>query len=142
MMVNFSTICNAIVAHLEDAPGVARGQSYDELTEGMNTTPTIQCYLQSHSTPFQYTFRQGSRITKALFYLEAVAAQRSDLKADMKVLMQLIDAIQTEIEKEHEGPVFGVAGTQWVDWRGERVGYNYAGIEYMGYRWYLDTTIY
>lgn len=142
MSVTCAAICDAIVAHLEDAPGIARGQSYDELTEGMNTTPTIQCYLQASNTPYQFTFRQGVRLTEALFHLEAVAAQRSDLKADMKVLMQTIDAIQTELEKEREGPVFGVAGTQWVNWHGERVSYTYSGIDYMGWRWYLETKIY
>lgn len=146
-MVTLSTqtlvaICGAIESHLGDATGIARSQNYNELTEGMNTTPTLAVYPQSGSTPYQKTFRQGVRITHALIHVDIIAKQRGDLKTDMGVLVPLIDAVQTEIEKEREGYLFGLDGVQWGDWRWERVVFVMAGVEYIGARFFVDLTIY
>ena len=135
-------ICDAVESHLGDATGIARSQSYDELTEGMNTTPTLAVYPQSGATVYQHTFRQGVRITHATIHIDIIAKQRADLKGDMAVLVPLIDAVQTEIEKEREGYLFGLDGVQWGDWRWERVVFDMAGVEYIGARFFMDLTVY
>lgn len=142
MTVTLVQICDAVESHLGDATGIARSQSYNELTEGMNTTPTLCVYAQSGSTEYQATFRQGVRITRAVIHCDLIAKQRGDLKTDMAVLVPLIDALQTEIEKEREGYLFGLEGVQWGDWRWERVTFPIAGVDYIGARFYLDLLIY
>jgi hypothetical protein len=146
-MVTLSTqtliaICDAVESFLGDATGIARSQSYDELTEGMNTTPTLAVYPQSGSTIYQRTFRQGVRVTHATIHVDVIAKQRGDLKTDMGVLVPLIDAVQTEIEKEREGYLFDLDNVQWGDWRWERVVFVMAGVEYIGVRFFLDLTIF
>jgi len=141
MSVTLTAICDAITAHLEDATGIARAQSYDELTEGMNTLPTIQVYPQSGSTE-QVTFRQVVRKHAALIHVDLYAMQRSDLAGNMGKLVELIDAIQTELEKENEGPLFGVSGVQWGPWRWERVTFDAGQVQYVGARFYLDLKLY
>jgi hypothetical protein len=141
MSVTLAAICDAITAHLEDVPGLKAGQSYEELTEGMNTFPTIQVYPQSGSTD-QLTFRQKSRIHTALIHVDLYAGQRSDLKGNMASLVAVLDALQTEYEKENEGAPFGVDGVQWAPLRWERVTFLLAGIEYIGARFYLDLRMY
>ena len=49
MSITLAQICNAVETTLAAATGLTYTQSYNELEEGMNDTPTLQVYWNSSS---------------------------------------------------------------------------------------------
>jgi hypothetical protein len=50
MAITYAQINDAIEDKLGAAMGLARSQTYDELTDGMTDTPTLQVYWQRDDT--------------------------------------------------------------------------------------------
>lgn len=141
---NLADICDAIETTLGAATGLARSQSYDELTDGMNDTPTLQVYPESggqdvETSNDRTTFRAGCQQEEAVIHADLYARQRSDLGDDMWKLVTMIDAIRTVLKAQQTKPYFGTLSIKAFSWTWQRVTFVYGDpqLPYVGARFIL-----
>ena len=124
-------------------------QSYDQITEGLQDTPTLQIYptdsitdaaTDTDRTTFKGCVKHGS----FTFTVRAFARPRSHLGEDMEAAVRLWDACEAILEEEGADcdPRTGVctffgystAGIRSIAWSGAlpRV-WNYGGADYVGF---------
>lgn len=113
--VSIAEINDAVKDTLAGATGLTYAQSYNELTEGINDSPMLQVYWQSHrvdpaSNTSQTTFRAVVRQTSLIFFADLYPRQRSHIDEDMGALLPLVDAIDDILEAQRVKPYFGLAG--------------------------------
>jgi len=127
-------ICNAIETTL--APAITYTQSYNELKEGMPDQPTLQIYPNSGSSSppsgnDRSSFQAKLRQTEIQIYADLYASARSEIGEDMALLLPLMEAMITEIEKQDTKPYFGLldAAGQYAikgfSWSWQRVTFQY-----------------
>ena len=145
-MITYAQMCDAITAYLATAASLKRTESYDELSEGMQDTPTIQVYpegcetVSADSGTHVATFGGGSGTPVIqethIINVDYYARQRSHLGEDMAALVTGIDEIVTLLEAAHECPHFGLDGIKNYQWSWRRVIFDYGGQDnkYMGAR--------
>jgi len=143
MAITYAQICDSIEAYLAIAcPSVSRTQSYDELTEGMNDTPTLQVYPEAcenvaAESGTQFTTFQGGVIQSTIIvHVDYYARQRNHIDEDMATLVAGLDELHTAFE-EAGCPPFGLEGIRSFQWSWNRVIFAYASVEYMGARFVL-----
>lgn len=145
-VINVSAICDAIEATLSTAAGLARSQSYDELTEGMNDTPTLQVYPESGGQDVttntdRTTFRAGLQQEEIVINADLYARQRSHIGEDMAQLVTSLDAIRAVLKIQKTGNYFGMAdkGIKAFAWTWQRVIFTYgeSAQKYVGVRFVL-----
>jgi hypothetical protein len=137
-------ICDAIESTLGAAAGVSRSESYDELSDGVTETPTLQVYWESTEEDIsgstdRTSFRAGMRQDEHLFHGDLYVRQRSHIGEDMQKLVEMKDAIDAVLVAQTDKPYFGLAGIQAFHWRAERVTFVYGDpqIPYVGIRYYI-----
>ena len=159
----FQGVCTGIHVVLEElipaddavfvVGDVRRVQNYDELTEGMNTLPTIQVYCERWETSIdsdtdRYTFVDATtsvprRQTEALIRIDLYYRQRSQLDEDWGGALITADAIQSKLEEQGLCPLFDVEGVRSIHWTCERVLFEYTSSTlYTGYRFELTARIF
>ena len=94
-----SAICDGIKDTLVDGVNIARGQSYNELTESMNDWPTLQVYPDQNAVDAQQgtdraTFQGGIRVKDYVIFADLYARQRSDIAEDMSAVVDAIDFLE------------------------------------------------
>lgn len=146
--LDITTINSGIEDTLAAATGLTYSQDYDELTEGMQDTPTLQVYWAATATDVasgsaQSSFRGKVRQTRLTFHADLYAQQRAHIGEDMAALLPLIDAIQTEIEAQQVQPYFGVSGIQAIeDWSAQQLIFEYATLMYIGARFVIRVRVF
>jgi hypothetical protein len=125
--ISIAEINDAIKDTLAGAAGLTYAQSYNELTEGINDSPILQVYWQSHrvdpiSQTSQTTFRAVVRQTSLVFFADLYPRQRSHIDEDMGALLPLVDAIDDILEAQRVKPYFGLAGIEAIEgWEAQQV---------------------
>jgi hypothetical protein len=149
MAITYAQINDAIEDKLGKALGLARSQSYDELTDGMTDTPTLQVYWQRDNTDPQgmtsmTTFRTGVQQTEIIFHADLFARQRSHIGEDMKVLYEVMQEIREALEAETTKPYFDLEGIQAFRWTSERVTFEYGdpSLPYVGARYTITVRVF
>ena len=130
MSITLAQICNAVETTLAAATGLTYTQSYNELEEGMNDTPTLQVYWNSSTqdpggTNDRTTFNAVVRQTDIVIYCDLYAATRNEIGQNMASLLPLVDAIQNELEKQDTRPIFGLTGLKGFHWSARRTTFQY-----------------
>ena len=153
MAVTVGQIANAIADVLGTTTGINRTQSYDELTEGMNTLPTLQVYPESwvvsrDSDTDRLTFvkastgQPGVRYTEMILHADLYVRQRSQLNEDWGEAVDLADALNTKMEEEGACDHFDLVGIKSFRWDAARVVFNYAQTLYTGFRFTITVRIF
>jgi hypothetical protein len=157
--VTVGAICTAIHLDMENlvtasGAGLRRVQNYDELTEGMNTLPTLQVYPENWETDVasdgteRSTFVDGStgvpghRQTELLVRLDLYARRRSQLDEDWGEAIDLADLIDTQLNEQGSCPFFDQTGIRAFSWTCTRVVFDYASVLYTGFRFELTIRIF
>ncbi|MBU1173637.1 MAG: hypothetical protein KKD44_29050, partial [Proteobacteria bacterium] len=99
--ITFRTINDAIETALSAATGLAKSESYDELTDGVMDYPLLQVYYQSHTVDptgptDRSAFGGAVRVWEILYHADLYAAQRGDLAENMDAVMTMVDEIDQE----------------------------------------------
>lgn len=125
MAITIAQMCDAVALTLGAAVGMARAQSYDELTEDYPDLPLLQVYPESGSvditgTSDRTTFRGGTRTGEYAITCDLIARQRAHLGEDMAVTTDLVDAVTTVLEAQNVKPYFGLVGIKGFRWSWQR----------------------
>jgi len=145
--VTLMDICDGIAATFNGQPVVLNAgtaavpiiaQSYDQLTEGMQDTPTLQVYPQIGTTDYgtendRRTFKGKVKGTEYEFLVMAFARPRSNVGEDMEACVRLWDALETILENITCN-YFGVASVGNIAWTfAPPVPIEYGGAVYVGF---------
>jgi len=152
-IVTVGAICDAVAAVLSTTAGITRTQSYNELTEGMNTLPTLQVYPEfwdvsagSETDRFSFvdaaTGIPGHRLTEMTLHLDLYARLRSQLNEDWGEAIDLASALHDKLDEQGSCPHFALAGIRSFHWTAHRVVFPYAQTEYVGFRFVLTVRIF
>jgi len=141
--LTLASICDAIESALGAVTGIERSQSYDELTEGMGSFPTLQVFparwnVDARTETDRSTFRAGLRATDQTIYCDLFAGPRGGSSPGqlMGILVGLIDLINVELETQAAiRPPFSLTGVKACWWTGEHVTIENSGVLYVGARW-------
>ena len=149
MAITYAQINSAIESKLGTAVGRARSQDFDELTDGMTDTPTLQVYWQRDNTDPQGTTHQtafgtGVQQMEAIFHADLYARQRSHIGDDMAVLYTVMQAVRETLEAERSSPYFGLEGIKAFRWAAERVTFEYGdpSLPYVGVRFVITVRVF
>ena len=147
--VTVAQINDAVKDTLSAASGMTYAQSYNELTEGINDTPMLQVYWQSHrvdpdSNTAQRSFRGVTRQTSLVFYADLFPRQRSHIDEDMGALLPLVDAIDEVLEAQRVKPYFGLEGIEAIEgWEAQQVLFEYPNnIKFLGARFTIRLRVF
>lgn len=142
-------ICDAIRDTLKEAASLFRWQSYNELSEGMPDTPTLQVYWETDITDptgsaDRLTFKAGMRLTQKIFHADLYACQRKHLGEDMEQLLETKNEIEAIILAQNTKPYFGLDGIKAFQYSATRVTFNYGdpAVNYVGARFAITITIF
>lgn len=152
-IVTVGEICTAIHTVMETVVGIERVQNYDELTEGMNTTPTMQVYPERWEVDIaQDTDRTtfvdattgipGVRQTEVLVRLDLYVRQRSQLNEDWGDAVDLASAVSDKLDEEGSCPLFAQVGIRSMHWTCQRVVFDYATVPYTGFRFEIVVRVF
>ncbi len=157
MAITLAQIVDAIEDTLDAATTLATSQTYDELTEGMQDTPTLQVYPESNeqvsadSGTDRRTFGgkggvENKPVREKVYVIHAdyYARQRSHMGEDMTALVDGIDAMEDVLEDEDTGPFFGLDGIKALTWSWSRVTFIYGDemIRYVGARFIIRVWVF
>lgn len=128
--ISLAQTCNAVATTLGTATGITYVQSYYQLKEGMNDTPTLQVYWNnSNQDPGgnadRTTFKAGVRQTDIEILCDLYASDRNEIGEDMAALLPLVDAVVDVIEQQDTKPYFGLVGLKGFNWDARRVVFQY-----------------
>ena len=146
MSLLITTLVNNVTATLGAATGVTYTQSYDELSEGMQDTPTLQVYWQeivedAATNNDRTTFRGGVRQKDITIHADLYACRRSHLAENWATMLPLVDAIIDVLEEQDTKPYFNTAADELkaFSWTASYVNFTYAdpSIIYVGARFIL-----
>lgn len=148
MPITTAQINTAILTTLSAAAALVRSQDYDELTEGMQDTPALQVYFETHegdsvnTTTHQSTFGGGVQQVTMTFHADVYANQRSNIGEDMSRLYTVVDQIIDILQAQKHKPYFGLAGIQAFHWSAQRVVFAYGQVDYVGTRFVITVRIF
>jgi hypothetical protein len=154
MAISIGALCDAVATTLSTTAGLATTQSYDQLTEGMNTLPCLQVYperweVSADSGTDRLTFVKqstgvpGVRQTELTLHLDLYVRQRSQLDEDWGAAVDLASVMQDKLDEEGPCPHFG-DGTYIRSFRYsvQRVIFAYAQTSYLGFRFTLTMRVF
>lgn len=141
-LYDIRTLIDAVAATLGAAPSVARLQSYDKISEGMQDYPTLQVYAEENtgtdwSTETDRITLDGEHSLKQyLIYADLYARQRSHIAEDMAQLYESINELEDILDTQDDCPPFGETYITSFRWSWRRVVFEYAGtdLKYVGAR--------
>jgi len=130
MSITLAQICNAVATTFGAATGLTYTQSYNQLKEGVNDTPTLQVYWENiggdpSGNADRTTFKGIVRQADVQIYCDLYAAQRSEVGENMAVLLPLVDAMIDVIEQQDTKAYFGLVGLKGFHWTAQRVVFQY-----------------
>jgi hypothetical protein len=157
--VTVGEICDAVATTLSATTGLARTQSYNQLTEGMNTLPTLQVYpetweVSAGSETDRIAFVDaatgvpGHRFTEMVLHLDLYVRQRSQLAEDWGEAVDLASELHDKLDEEGSCPLFSQVGIRTMHWTATRVVFEYGSdargqpLRYAGFRFELTVRIF
>jgi hypothetical protein len=157
--VSVGAICNAIAASLALTVGITRTQSYNQLTEGMNTFPTLQVYpdfweVSAGSETDRHAFVDaaagipGLRISEFTIFCDLYVRRRSQLAQDWGDAVDLASLLHDRLDTEGACPHFGLAAIRSFHWTAQRVVFEYGRdgqgqpLLYTGFRFTLTVRVF
>jgi len=146
--ITTAEINTAIATTLGAAASLVRTQDYDELTEGMADTPTLQVYWEEElsdpsGTADRTAFRGGIRQTDITFHADIYVNQRANIGEDMGRLYTAKDEIDDILQAQDTKPYFGLTGIKaLMQWSATRVIFSYGGADYIGIRYFIPIKIF
>lgn len=146
--ITTAEINTAIATALGAAASLVRTEDFDELTEGMADAPTLQVYWEEErsdpsGTADRTAFRGGIRQTDMIFHADVYVNQRANIGEDMGRLYPLKDEIDDILQAQDTKPYFGLAGIKaLMQWDARRVIFSYAGVDYIGIRYFIPIKIF
>lgn len=147
MSITLAQVCDAIESVLDDATTLARSQSYGELTEGVHDCPQLQVYpvagwqdagMETDRSSFGGGVRQTGLTIHADYYAKAV----SHVAEGMVALVDGIDAVQNELEKQDDRNLFGLNGIKSMRWNWDMVQFKVGDTAYIGARFVITVRVY
>lgn len=151
MAITLAQVLDAVATTLGAANGIGAGagvvQSYDELTDGIAATPTLQVYPQSAlddvaSQNNRTTFQAGVRQRQYTLHADVYARVRGVIGQDMNAVVVLADAVETKLDAQDVRPYFGLDGIQDYKWDMNRVTFDYGNYKYAGLRFVIRIWVY
>lgn len=141
--LTLASICDAIESALGAVTGIVRSQSYDELTEGMGSFPTLQVFpvrwnVDARTGTDRSTFKAGLRTTDQTIYCDLFIGPRGGPSPgqQMSTLVGLIDLVNVELKTQTAAsPPFDLTGIKACWWTGEHVTLDNSSVLYVGARW-------
>ena len=140
-------LIDAIETTLSAAASLVRSQTYDELSEGMQDTPTLQVYIDENlGTDFtgntdRATF--GNRTThkrhsfkEYVIIADYYANQRANIGEDMGRLVTGINELEDILDYQ-DYPLFGLSFVTSFRWSWKRVTFDNGGVDFVGARFRL-----
>lgn len=147
--ITVAQICDAVKNTLATAPILARAMSYNQLTEGINDTPTLQVYwdnsdLDPSGNADRTTFKAGVRQTNVVIFCDYYARQRKHIGEDMAALVNGIDAMTAIFEVQDTKPYFGLDGIKAFHVSPQHVTFEYGetAIKYTSARFTLTIRVF
>lgn len=119
-----------------------RSQTYNELTEGMNQTPTLQVYPEENlGTDFtggtdRATLSGKHSFKEYTIIADYYANQRTDIGQDMGRLVTGINQLE-DILDDQSYPLFNLNFVTSFRWSWTRVTFDYGGADFVGARFRL-----
>jgi len=123
-------------------PEGGRSQTYDELTEGMNQTPTLQVYPEENlGTDFtgatsKATLNGKHSFKEYIIHADYYANQRTDIGQDMGRLVTGINELEDILDTQG-CPPFDLNFIASFRWSWSRVTFDYGGVDFVGARFRL-----
>lgn len=123
-------------------PEGGRSQTYTELTEGMNQTPTLQVYPEENlGTDFTGATDRATLTGKHSFkeytiHADYYANQRTDIGQDMGRLVTGINELEDILDTQG-CPPFDLDFITSFRWSWARVTFDYGGVDFVGARFRL-----
>lgn len=149
MAITLVQILDAINDTLGAAAGMARSESYDELTEGIHDLPMLQVYPESceqdpSGAVDRTAFRGGVRQTYFMINADLYAQQRAHIGEDMAKLVAMLDTMQDVFEEQDYPPYFGLDGIKAFSWGWKRTTFQYGEPlrKYVGARFALKIVVF
>lgn len=156
MTSTLAQVIDAVETVLSAAPSLARSESYDELTEGIEDLPMLMVYPESNATDStgqtdrtSFGGRGGAedkptRVKNYVIMADLYAAQRAVLGQDMSQLVETVNELEIILEDQDVKPYFGLADIKSFNWSWNRVTLVYTDpeIKYVGARFVIGLKIY
>jgi len=147
MAITTAQINTAIKTTLEAAAGLTRSQDFNELTEGMADTPTLQVYFESweavETTTERSTMRGGVEQVSIVFHADVLGAPRGpDLGEEMARLQPVVDQIIDILQAQKTKPYFGLVGIRAMHWSANRVLIDYNGELFIACRFIITIRVF
>lgn len=150
MSITLRQVLNAVKTTLAPvAADASRAQTMETITEGMNTLPTVQIYVDEWDTTAgsetdRKTMRAEVRVTALTIFVDVYVRQRSQLGEDMAAVVDKADEIIPILEAQKVKPYFALEGIKAFRWNGKRVTFVYGdqATAYVGMRFTLTFTIF
>lgn len=143
-VITHASLCNSIATTLGAAASLRRTQSFDELTEGMNTLPTLQVYpsnwnMDDRSGVSQSTFRGGVKRSLNIYNADVYVRRRSDLPTDVAKTVEVADELDAIFVAQNTKPYFGDDNIAQFHWEGSQVTliYGEPEVKYSGLRYII-----
>ena len=151
MALKVSELCDGIEATLATAAGIASSTSFDELTEGIAVfdCPRLEVHPDNGTCDpsggtDRSTFGAGMQQTVVVIIAGVYASKRSQLHDDMKVTIDMVDAISDVLQAQEKPPFFGIAANKLkaCSWSWRRRTFRRSKAFYMGARFTISCKIY
>ena len=130
--LKLSEMCDGIESYLSAASGIARSESYDELTEGIHEDLLLQVWPQSGSpvstgSGTHKLTLDGGVIAEEIIIFADVYRPRRHLGEDMKALVDGVDALRV-IVKAQDCPPFNLTDIRTFKWSWAIGSFEYQGV--------------
>lgn len=151
MAVKVSELCDGIAETLAVAAGIESWTKYNKVTEGIAVLdcPRLEVHPDRGTTDpsgntDRTTFGAGVQQTAVVILADLYARRRSQLSDDLKVTVDMIDAISDELESQERPPFFGLAynDVKAFSWSWRRLTFIRAKALYMGARFTITCRVF
>jgi hypothetical protein len=144
--ITLAQIVDAVETTLSAAVGLARSQTYDEITSSLNDFPLLQVYPESwvcdpSGGTERSTFGGHARQHEAVIHADLFAGEVVPFGERMGTLVGMIDALMDVLEAQMS-TFFGVAGIRALHWSWQRAVIDYGDKKYLAARFVITVTIF
>lgn len=150
---SIDAICTVIKTWMDelDNATIANGfkvvQNFDELTEGMNSTPAVQIYwddlaIDSLTNTTMQTLEHSRRNRDLTFNIDIFTGDRNNLHLNMAEQVRWADLLWDKLEEKDQCNAFSDAAINVVNIEVQRVLFDYATVTYPGVRAVLTVRVF
>ena len=144
------TVVKAVATTLSAAASLKRTQQYDEISEGMQDSPTLQVWPAGNtgtswnSQTDRLTFRgpigadpaAQHSVKEYTIHADVYCRQRAHINEDMAQVVTTVNEIE-DILDDLAYPLFGLGSMYSFRWSWNYVTFDYGGVMYVGARFVI-----